>query len=74
MDNKFQQITPEPVKEPHLKDAIDLGMPRPVEGEPIWERRFAAEHLAALLSASTAPSPGPGSRAAGCTAPRCAGR
>ncbi|HEY7427864.1 MAG TPA: fibronectin type III domain-containing protein [Gemmataceae bacterium] len=41
----FQRITPEPLKEPHFKDAIDLEKTGPVKGEPIWERRFAAEHL-----------------------------
>jgi hypothetical protein len=41
----FRRITTEPVKEPHFKDSINLKMPRPVEGEPVWERRFASEHL-----------------------------
>jgi hypothetical protein len=41
----FGRITAEPVKEPHFKDAIDLGTPRLVEGKPVWECRIAPEHV-----------------------------
>jgi hypothetical protein len=41
----FRRITTEPIKEPRFKDSIDLSKAQPIEGEPIWERRFAAEQL-----------------------------
>lgn len=41
----FTRLTRDPITEPRFTDAVDLSKPRPVEGEPLWERRFAAEQL-----------------------------
>jgi hypothetical protein len=41
----FTRINAELVHEPRFTDRINLEKPQPIEGAPIWERRFAAEQL-----------------------------
>jgi hypothetical protein len=41
----FRQVGPELVKEPRFTDNVDLSKPQTVEGAPLWEPRFAADHL-----------------------------
>ncbi len=41
----FRRISTELVKEPRFRDEVDLGKPQAIEGEPLWQRRFAAEQL-----------------------------
>jgi hypothetical protein len=41
----FQRINKELLAAPRFKDHLDLGKPRPLVGELIWQRRFAAEQL-----------------------------
>jgi hypothetical protein len=43
---KFVRLTQAPVKEPVWIDpAVDLSVPAPVDGEPLWEHRFHDEDL-----------------------------
>lgn len=41
----FRRINDKLVNKPHFQDQIDLGKPQSIEGEPVWQRRLAAEQL-----------------------------